>query len=231
MKKYILVSVIALIGAITLIILFMNGNFDTVKSESVNSFNDLLISGLDKKKEAESWIITMPDQTSKLVLNANNKNTIVSMTLDIKPFLEAGLKVEKLPSYITYNLGKSELYITSLYGNKKVNSDGIAIDNIFNNIVTTYRDKLGYHSVLGHFGLSLDNGNAFEYAKNISKNDKDIVIVLNPDTLKKASVDVEKVTGFKYMNVTMDNGEIVPKMLKVFNLKEVSKCLTTNQSC
>ena len=228
MKKYIIISIISLLMIITLIITFLNGSFDIVKSKAINSFNDLLITGLEKKKEATSWSITMPDKTSKLVLQ-NNQNDIASITLDIKPFLKAGLDVDKLPTHIKYDLDKEELYIMSIYG--KAYKKAIAIDNIYNNLVTKYRDKLGYHHVWDHFGLSLDNGNAFEYAKDISKNDKDIVIVLNPDTFIRASVDVEKMVGYKYSDVTMDDGKKVKKLLKVFNIKEVTQCLIINQGC
>jgi hypothetical protein len=229
MKKYVLISLIAILITIGLIISFLKGGFDVVKNEAVSSFNDLLITGLKKDKVASSWVITLPDDTTKLVLE-NDKNIGISIILDINPFLKAGLDVNKLPSYMTYDLDKGELYITSIYENKNKN-DEVAIEDIYNDIVNNYRDKLGYHSVLGHFGLSLGDNNAFEYAKDINENDKDIVIALNPNVFQKSSVDVQKLEGYKYTDVTMDNGKSVKKLLKVFNIEEVNQCLITNQSC
>lgn len=231
MKKYIIVSCISLLAVIALMISFVNGSFDSIKNQAVSSFNDLMISGLDKKKEEGSWIITMPDGTSKLVLGAEEKKTTVSLILDIRPFLEAGLDTQKLPSYIAYDLNKNELYITSIYGDENENSDSVAIDNMYNNIITTYRERLGYHHTLDHFSLSLDNGNAFEYAKNINENDKDIVIVLNPSIFEDASLDLQKLDGYNYADVTMNDGTVKKKLLKVFNIEEVTECLMTNQNC
>jgi hypothetical protein len=213
---------------IVLIILFINNKFDVVKTRAINSFNDLLVTGIEKAKEGPSWTITMPDKTSKLILQ-NNKEAVVTIVLDATPFLKAGLDIDKLPSYIKYDANKKELYYVSVYG-KKVNNS-VDIDSIFKNIVDTYRDKLGYHHKLEHFGLSLDNGNAFEYALDIDKNDKDIVIALNPETLIKAEVDPNKVEGFIYTDVTMDNGSTVKKLLKVFNVEEVNQCSLTSQNC
>lgn len=229
MKKYIIISFVALIGVIALVASYLTDRFDVVKDTSVTSFNDLLISGLDKKRNDSSWVITMPDKTSSLILKTDKENTTVSLVLDAKPFLNAGLDSNKLPSYMKVNNDK--LYITSIYGDKKLKDNSIAIDNIFNNIVTTYRDNLSYHNTLGHFGLAVEEGNAFEFAKDINKNDKDVVIALNLKALEAASVDVSKVEGYITADVEMDNGESVKKLLKVFNIEEVTQCLITNQSC
>jgi hypothetical protein len=211
-----------------LIGLFINGKFDVVKINATNSFNNLLVTGLEKQKVGPSWTITMSDKTSKLILQ-NNKELVVSIVLDINPFLKAGLDVNKLPSYIKYDLNKKELYYVSVYGS--VIDDSMDIDSIYKNIVDEYRDKLGYHHKLDHFGLSLNNGNAFEYARDINKNDKDVVIALNPETLIKAGVDPNKLEGYKYADVMMDNGGVVKKMLKVFNVEEVNACSITSQNC
>lgn len=229
MRKYIIVSLAAILVAITLVITYINGQFDVVKRFAITSFNDLMISGLKKERTDSSWVITLPDNTSNLILKTDRSGTAVSLVMDAKPFVDAGLDVNKLPSDM--KVENNKLSITSIYGNKKLKDNSIAIDNIFDNIVTAYRDKLSYHNTLGHFGLAVGDGNAFEFAKDISKNEKDIVIALNPDTLSKASVDINKVNGFIVADVKMDNGKTVKKLLKVFNIEEVSKCLVTNQSC
>ena len=69
----------------------------------------------------------------------------------------------------------------------------------------------------------------FEWAKNLSTNsatgenqDKDIVFVLNPEPLIAAGVDPEKVEGWVYAQVAVEeNGQTVEvyKFLKPFNLK------------
>ena len=63
----------------------------------------------------------------------------------------------------------------------------------------------------------------FEWAKDMSKNDKDIVYVLNPQVFIDAGVDPQKVEGWvsaKVPIVDKDGKTVeVDKFLKPFNLK------------
>lgn len=225
MKKYIIISLVSFFSIVILIITFLSGSFDVVKSEALSSFNDLLISGISKSKKGSSWILTMPDKMTKISF----EDSTAMMVLDLKPFLNAGLNVRKLPNYITYNLDSNELYIKKSYS--KTKSTDKTINDLYINIIDNNRDKLGYHQTLNHFGLSFDNGNLFEYAKNINDSDKDIVIALNPEIFINMGVDVSKLDGYVYTDVKMDNGQVVKKLLKVFNLEEVNQCLITEGNC
>ncbi|GHU42899.1 hypothetical protein FACS1894111_07580 [Clostridia bacterium] len=99
----------------------------------------------------------------------------------------------------------------------------------YKQIVNHYRDSINYHNTLDHYGVKLGDGNMFEWAKDMSTNeydksvqDKDIVYVLNPEPLIAAGVDPEKVTGWAYAQVPIEeNGKPVQvfKFLKAFDLK------------
>jgi hypothetical protein len=83
------------------------------------------------------------------------------------------------------------------------------------------RKNIGYHAQMDHYNLDL-NGAIFEWAKDLSTNDKDIVFVLNPEPLIAAGVRPEKVEGWIYAQVPVmvDGKETqVYKFLKPFNLK------------
>ena len=71
--------------------------------------------------------------------------------------------------------------------------------------------------------LPICNGNKFEWAKDLSANDKDIVFVLDPQVFTDAGVDVANVNGWIFAKVeVMDesgNKVEVEKLLKPFNLK------------
>jgi len=90
-------------------------------------------------------------------------------------------------------------------------------------LVELKRDAIGYHSALDHYGVDLGNGNAFEWAKDMSTNDKDIVFVLDPKVLTDAGVDPTKVEGWVFAKVkTMDANDKpieVDKFLKPFSLQ------------
>jgi len=70
--------------------------------------------------------------------------------------------------------------------------------------------------------VDLANGNMFEWAKDMSKNDKDIVFVLNPQVFIDAGVDPAKVEGWVFAKVEKEdeNGKKiqVDKFLKPFDL-------------
>ncbi len=144
---------------------------------------------------------------------------------DATPFINAGLDVTKLPkdTYI-YDETMSALMIHSELGDDKFAYSGEATPmESFKNIVKTHRDILGYHAALDHYGFALGNGNMFEWAKDMSQNDKDIVFVLNPQPFVDAGVDVDKVEGWVFAKVEMmdkaGNKEQVDKFLKPYDLK------------
>jgi hypothetical protein len=62
----------------------------------------------------------------------------------------------------------------------------------------------------------------FEWAKDMSTNDKDIVFVLNPEPFIKAGVDPNKIEGWAFAKVTVDDANGKPievdKILKPFNI-------------
>ncbi|MBN2876335.1 MAG: hypothetical protein JXL85_01655, partial [Bacilli bacterium] len=83
-------------------------------------------------------------------------------------------------------------------------------------------DLVGYHAALDHYGLSLQDGNVFEWAADVNTNDKDIVFVLNPQTLIDAGANVEAVEAWIFAEVEIMNADgtmkMVPKLLKPFDL-------------
>ena len=53
---------------------------------------------------------------------------------------------------------------------------------------------LTYHQALDHYGIKLSAGK-FEWAKDYTKNDKDIVFVIKAQPLKDMGVDVNHISG------------------------------------
>jgi hypothetical protein len=85
------------------------------------------------------------------------------------------------------------------------------------------RGSIGYHGALDHYGVNLGNGNLFEWAKDLDKNDKDMVFVLNPEPFIRAGVNPNQVAGWVFAKVPVDdeNGRPVEvdKLLKPFDLR------------
>jgi hypothetical protein len=53
----------------------------------------------------------------------------------------------------------------------------------FKKLISAGREYLGYHAEMDHYNLGFGDGNLFEWAKDLSANDKDIVFALNPEPL------------------------------------------------
>jgi hypothetical protein len=75
---------------------------------------------------------------------------------------------------------------------------------------------------MDHYGVSLGDGNLFEWAKDMAANDKDIVFALNPAPIIAAGADPARIAGWTFTKVTVDdeNGKPVEvdKILKPFDL-------------
>ena len=85
------------------------------------------------------------------------------------------------------------------------------------------RDHIKYHTALDHYGVDIGDGNMFEWAKDLSTNDKDIVFVLNPQIFIDAGVDPDKVEGWVFAKVSAEDEDKKPievdKFLKPFSIK------------
>ncbi len=150
----------------------------------------------------------------------------VEFVFDAAPFLAAGLDPARLaaPEGLIYEFEDGELMLHFELGDAAFAADAKnSLETVFAEIVRTQRDRIGYHEKLDHYGIKLGDGNMFEWAKDLAKNDKDIVWVLNPEPLIAAGVDPAKVEGWAFAKVEMkdDAGKtvFVDKLLKPFDLK------------
>lgn len=203
---------------------------DVVGKVAVTSFEAVLNKIPDKITSDEvnnGWSLESPTSErfvwSKDFSKAGNPD--IMLEFDAKPFINAGLDVNKLPkeNYL-YVKDMDKLMFHAELGDDKFTYSGEpkAMDT-FRKIVETNRDSIGYHETLDHYGVKLGNGNMFEWAKDTSTNDKDIVFVLNPQPFIDAGVDPAKVEGWAFAKVEVkdDNGKDiqVDKLLKPFDLK------------
>ena len=200
---------------------------DVIGKESTRSFKEVLDAMPDKIAADEvngGWTLTAPDNSARFFWsNDFSKSKIYDAMLefDAKPFIDAGLDIDKLPDGIVY---EDKLVVGTELGSESITYDGEATPLAsYEKIVELKRNSISYHTALGHYGVDLAGGHVFEWAKDMSKNDKDIVFALNPQVLIDAGVDPGKVQGWVFAKVqTMDkDGKKieVDKFLKPFNLE------------
>ncbi|GMO38490.1 MAG: hypothetical protein Ta2F_14820 [Termitinemataceae bacterium] len=216
------------------------GKMDVVATDSGRAFGEMIeASNPENIRQDEStgaFAIAAPDEKaaffwaqdfSKGAGYLGNINNDIALVFDASPFLAAGLDPEKLPDTIKYRNG--EISIGSNLGDEKNDAQTI-IDGsnasavaAYKHIVDTSRSRIGYHGSLDHYGITIGEGNLFEWAKTLDTNSKDIVFVLDPAPFIAAGVNPAIVDGWVFAKVIVDdeNGKPVEvdKILKPFNLK------------
>ena len=200
---------------------------DVVGTDSVKSFEKLMAATTPLVSEDEmngGWSLKAPDGTVRFIWSKDfSKSPIhdVMLELDATPFVNAGLDIAKLPEGMAYS---NMLMVGTKLGNQAITYTGEATPFAsFQKIVELKRENIKYHTALDHYGVDLGNGNAFEWAKDLSTNDKDIVFVLDPKVFVDAGVDPLKVEGWVFAKVKVDGADGKPvevdKFLKPFSLQ------------
>ena len=227
MKKIVKLGLILCAGVIAMLTVVGCKQLDVVGSQSVASFEAVLKAVPDKIQADEmnaGWSLSAPDDAVRFIWSEDySKSPLhdVMLEFDAQPFLDAGLDTGKLPENIQY-------YEDKLMVGTKLGSDALKYSGevtplaAYEQIVNLYRGSIGYHTALDHYGAKLTNGNMFEWAKDMSKNDKDIVFVLNPEPFVAAGVDPNAVEGWVFAKVPMEeDGKTieVDKLLKPFDLQ------------
>jgi hypothetical protein len=199
---------------------------DVVGKVATTSFDAVLQKIPDSIKSDEAnngWSLVSPTGErfvwSKDFSSAGKADALLEF--DVKPFVDAGLDVNKLPAGVVVG---DKIVLSSEFGQEKFTYTGdVKPIESFKQIVKTHRAVIGYHEKLDHYGIALGNGNMFEWAKDMNTNDKDIVFVLNPKPFIDAGVDPAKLQGWVFAKVEIKdaNGkpEQVDKFLKPFELK------------
>jgi len=202
---------------------------DVIGKTAVTSFETLLNKTEDNVSFDEGtnhWVLVSPTgERFEWSKDFSSNNPDASVSFEAAPFVAAGLSIDKLPlgQYI-YDQSTDKIIMPYEFSQDAFSYSGDATPlDTFKQIVKTNRKIIGYHAALDHYGLSLGNGNMFEWAKDMSKNDKDIVFVLNPQPFIDAGVDPAKVEGWVFgkVKVKNDKGKMVEvdKLLKPFDLK------------
>ena len=148
------------------------------------------------------------------------------LEFDAAPFITAGLDPAKLPGnfYFIFSKERPLLIVGIKLGTEQLQYNGEATPLAsYEQIVRLKRGSIGYHGQMDHYGINLGNGNMFEWAKNLTTNDKDIVFVLDPAPFIAAGTDPARIEGWAFAKVTVDdeNGKPVQvdKLLKPFDLR------------
>jgi hypothetical protein len=223
MKK---TALFAAVLSLTILIIGCGKSLDVVLESAISSFDKASAKAGEIKSLDLFYELSAPDGSAKFYfakeLGGDQKHDFYIET-SLAPFIEAGLDEAKFkqnkPDNVAIENGKILVGIKA--APSTVISAKTSIES-FRNIASKIPKSIGYHSALDHFGINLGTGFLFEWAKDIDKNDKDIVFVLDPKPFIDAGVDPQKVKGWVFGQVEIDddNGRKikVDKFLKPFDL-------------
>ncbi|WP_312092313.1 hypothetical protein [Aminipila sp.] len=203
------------------------GQSDVVGQVAKTSFAAVLEAMPNQIEEDEinvGWSLSAPDSSARFIWSKDySKSPIhdVMMEFDAAPFINAGLDLDKLPQEIAL---ENKIMLGVDLGEDELKYKGEAAPSeAFNQLVERYRESIGYHEVLDHYGVDLGEGNKFEWAKDMSSNDKDIVFVVDPAIFMEAGVSPEQVEGWNYADVEIKDKTgkplTVKKFLKPFDIE------------
>jgi hypothetical protein len=201
---------------------------DVVGSTAVTTFKTLLdkVQGsVALDAAANRWVLTSPGgETFQWSVDFSGGAPSFRITLDAAPYLAAGLDPARLPAErYSFDPAAGTLALSFDVGRDTFTYSGApaALDT-FKKIVETHRPIIGYHAALDHYGIALGDGNMFEWAKDMAKNDKDMVFVLNPEPLRAAGVDPARITGWAFAKIPVKDSSgktvDVDKFVKPYNL-------------
>jgi hypothetical protein len=190
-----------------------------VLNYSPGSLDDILAANTklvtDNTEKTHYYDLSVDGQTTLKISHdyAMTGEEDLAIVTPLAPFVAAGLDLDNLSE--GYRADENLFYVTGSYGDGTGQQENVT-DSLFES-VTFDRDYLTYHEALDHYGIVLTNGK-FEYAKDFTANDKDIVFVLAADPLIELGVDVQNVEGWIFKTMDNPDGTTIDVLLKPYDL-------------
>lgn len=131
----------------------------------------------------------------------------------LKPFVDAGLDPARLGA--GYRADDNSLYLVADFG-AGTGKQSTITTALFESVKAD-RSVLTYHADLDHYGIKFPAGK-FEWAKDETTNNKDLVFVLSAKPLADLGVDVQNVEGWIFKTMKDDAGKDFDVLLKPFSL-------------
>ncbi|HML66797.1 MAG TPA: hypothetical protein PKA81_00235 [Clostridia bacterium] len=216
MKKLILITLALVLAAVLLagcaatdvILKYSPSSMDKI----VEKFPTLVT---DNTKTDHSFTLSADGETLLKVssdFSLTGAEDVVIQT-PLKPFVDAGLDSAKLGA--GYRADETSLYLVGDFG-AGTGAQSTITSALFESVKAN-RAVLTYHADLDHYGIQLPAGK-FEWAKDESSNDKDIVFAIAAQPLADLGVDVQNIDGWVFKTMKDDAGNDLDVLLKPYSL-------------
>lgn len=215
MRKTVRLATLTLIGLLASGLLIGCQQADVVAVSGIKAFEALsAVPALKTALSDDKYFRLNTPNKEFVALSTTPEATTADLVVSVqlKPFLDAGLDVSKLPE--GYQALGDTLILSSNFTDTAFKKAPTTATLTMEGLVAAQRERFGYHQALDHYGIGLGNGNMFEWAKDMATNDKDFVYVLEPSLLEAAGVDPSAVEGWLYADVEVMDDKNQKKMVK-----------------
>ena len=215
MKKGLL---IAALTAASILVFAACGATDVVANYSPGSLKDITAAfpQIVSDDAANGYFYISVDGETKLRASSDYSQSgteDIVMETPLSPFTDAGLDPAKLQA--GDRADDTTLYLTADYGNGTGEKENV-VDSLFESVKFD-RKALSYHQDLDHYGIQVTGGK-FEFAKDYTTNDKDIVFAIAAKPLTDIGVDVKNVDGWALITIKDPDGSSVDVLVKPYDL-------------
>lgn len=204
-----------ILGVVLAMLLIFTGcsSSASINKAAVDNFEKLFNGkNVNFSFEIERWTLLSTDG-DVLAFDSNSS----FMEFDLSPFLKAGLEPSKLSKEFIVDTKNNRLRIEKVYGTEGSMEDKDLLPMLAE-LLDHYPDQLTYHDAKCHYVLKLGENAKFEWASKPEETDKDILFILDPKDIVQAGADPEKIEGFEYTMVELDNGSKEYKLIKSFDI-------------
>ena len=224
-RTFIAIGLAAVLAVVMLSAFTITGSMDIIGRWSVPAFEaviDAMQGNVSEEPVYGGWAINAPDSSAKFIfrsITAVKEGYDLTFVLDAAPFVAAGADFGKLPGA---SVLEGKVYLGRDLADAIDGNDAVRPSGAYKAILSANRSVIKYHAEMGHFGISLGEGNMFEWAKDPASNELDIVFVLNPEPFKEAGADIHSIEGWTLAKITVmdEKGRMVPvdKLVKSVDL-------------
>ena len=214
-------KVLSILVSLTLATLLLAGcsALDVILRDSPKALDAILTAkpALVAAPTADDPYFTLSaDGETKLLVSKNFSLSTEDVLFEtpLKPFVDAGLDVSTLPP--GYHVDWDWLFLAADFGSNA--AEQTSLTGALFAAVAANRSALSYHAALDHYGLALPGGK-FEWAKDFTANDKDVVFVLAAKPLSDLGVDVKNISGWVFKTMQDDAGKDIDLLLKPYSLE------------
>jgi hypothetical protein len=195
---------------------------DVVAKYAASSF-EIMARAMDASIEESYLVIRSPTEDLFALAQDLSGNVDAFLSVDAAPFLATGLDPARLPA------GPESSWAVEdgrLVGRFDLAPSGNAVGGdpkaLMAALASAARGKIGYHAQMGHYGVMLDNNAMVEWAADARKNDKDWVLIIDPELVVAAEGNPAAVEGWILAMVPVDgpDGKMVEvqKLLRPFDI-------------